>query len=79
MTTRNLHRKLRKEDTSFKNLLNDVRQELAQQYIQDRSITLTEISFMLGFSEVSSFSRAFKNWTGKPPSVIRQEFVEAPA
>ena len=76
MTARNLHRKLQKEDTSFKNLLNDVRQELAQQYIQDRSITLTEISFMLGFSEVSSFSRAFKNWTGKPPSVIRQEFVE---
>ena len=46
--------------------------ELAQQYIQDRSKTLTEISFMLGFSEVSSFSRAFKGWTGKPPSEARQ-------
>lgn len=70
-TPRNLHRKLQKEDTSFKQLLTDVRKELAQQYIQDRSKTLTEISFMLGFSEVSSFSRAYKGWTGKPPSEVR--------
>lgn len=72
MTPRNLHRKLVKEDTSFKQLLTEVRQELARQYIQDRSKTLTEISYLLGFSEVSSFSRAYKNWTGKPPSEARQ-------
>jgi len=72
-TPRNLHRKLQKEDTSFKTMLTEVRKELAQQYIQDRSKTLTEISFMLGFSEVSSFSRAFKGWTGRPPSEARQE------
>ena len=70
-TPRNMHRKLQKEDTSFKQLLTEVRKELAQQYIQDRSKTLTEISFLLGFSEVSSFSRAFKGWTGKPPSEAR--------
>jgi AraC-like DNA-binding protein len=70
-TPRNLHRKLQKEDTSFKLLLTEVRKELALQYIQDRSKTLTEISFLLGFSEVSSFSRAFKGWTGKPPSEAR--------
>lgn len=72
-TPRNMHRKLQKEDTSFKTLLTEIRKELAQQYIQDRSKTLTEISFMLGFSEVSSFSRAFKGWTGKPPSEARQD------
>ena len=72
MTPRNMHRKLQKQDTAFKLLLTDVRKELAQQYIQDRSKTLTEISFLLGFSEVSSFSRAFKGWTGKPPSEARQ-------
>ncbi|MBT8060183.1 MAG: AraC family transcriptional regulator [Gammaproteobacteria bacterium] len=72
MTPRNMHRKLQKEETSFKQLLTDVRKELAQQYIQDRSKTLTEISFLLGFSEVSSFSRAYKGWTGKPPSEARQ-------
>lgn len=72
-TPRNMHRKLQKEGTSFKQLLTDVRRELAQQYIQDRGKTLTEISFLLGFSEVSSFSRAFKGWTGKPPSEARQD------
>ena len=72
MTPRNLHRKLTKDGTSFNSLLNEVRQELAQLYIQDRSMTLTEISFMLGFSEASSFSRAYKNWTGQSPSVARQ-------
>ena len=71
-TPRNMHRKLQKENTSFKLLLTEVRKELALQYIQDRSKTLTEISFLLGFSEVSSFSRAFKGWTGKPPSEARQ-------
>jgi AraC-like DNA-binding protein len=72
MTARNMHRKLQAKGTTFKALLTDVRQELAKQYIQDRSKTLTEISFMLGFSEVSSFSRAYKGWTGKPPSEARQ-------
>jgi len=71
-TPRNLHRKLQRKDTSFKHLLNEIRKDLALQYIQDRSKTLTEISFMLGFSEASSFSRAFKAWTGKPPSEARQ-------
>lgn len=75
-TPRNMHRKLQKEDTSFKQLLTDVRKDLAQQYIQDRSKTLTEISFLLGFSEVSSFSRAFKGWTGKPPSEARQTVAQ---
>jgi len=71
MTPRNIHRKLQKENTSFKILLTDIRHELAQQYIQDRTKTLTEISFLLGFSEVSSFSRAYKGWTGQPPSEAR--------
>lgn len=71
-TPRNLHRRLQKENASFKLLLNEIRQDLALQYIQDRSLTLTEISFMLGFSEVSSFSRAFRNWTGQAPSSMRR-------
>ncbi len=72
MTPRNLHRRLQKEGTSFKHLLTGVRKELAQQYIQDRSKTLTEISYLLGFSEASSFSRAFKGWTGQAPSEARR-------
>jgi len=73
MTPRNLHRRLQKENTSFKLLLTEIRKELAQQYIQDRSKTLTEISYLLGFSEASSFSRAYKGWTGHAPTEARRD------
>jgi len=52
-------------------LLVKTRRNLAEQYILDNSLTLTEISLLLGFSEPSSFSRAFKSWTGKAPSEAR--------
>ncbi len=71
MTSRTLNRKLKAEGLSFRKLLQEVRQDLARQYIEDNSLTLTEITFLLGFSEMSSFSRAFKNWTGQSPSAAR--------
>jgi AraC-like DNA-binding protein len=70
-STRHLNRKLGEQGTSFKRLLNEVRQELAEKYIADPTLSLTEISFLLGFSEASSFSRAFKRWTGQSPSEAR--------
>lgn len=72
MSTRNLNRKLSAENTSFKSLLLEIRSELASQYIGDATLTLTEISYLLGFSEISSFSRAFKRWTGLSPSEARK-------
>jgi AraC-like DNA-binding protein len=50
----------------------DTRSELANQYLNDATLTLTEISYMLGFSEVSSFSRAYRRWTGQSPSTARK-------
>ena len=73
MSPRNLQRKLEAEGTTFKTLLTEIRRDLALKYIQDTELTLTEISFMLGFSEMSAFSRAFKQWTGKSPRVQRQQ------
>ena len=78
MSTRNLNRRLNAENTSFKTLLLEIRTELASQYINDVSLTLTEISFMLGFSEISSFSRAYKRWTGQSPSEARRDSPAAP-
>jgi AraC-like DNA-binding protein len=69
---RNLNRKLSSEGTSFKSLLMEIRRELAEQYISDSTLTLTEISFLLGFSEVSSFSRAYRRWEGQSPSEVRK-------
>jgi len=78
MSTRNLNRKLSAENTSFKTLMLEIRTELANQYINDATLTLTEISFMLGFSEISSFSRAYKRWTGMSPSEARRDNPERP-
>jgi len=72
MSNRKLQRKLQAKGTTFKTILTDVRVELVMKYIQDRQLTLTEISFQLGFSEMSAFSRAFKTWTGKSPREYRQ-------
>jgi AraC-like DNA-binding protein len=72
MSVRTMHRKLTDVDNNFRNLLVEMRRNLAEQYIMDNSLTLTEISLLLGFSEPSSFSRAYKNWTGTAPSEARQ-------
>lgn len=72
MSVRTLNRKLKAENTSFKTLLFEIRSELANQYLNDITLTLTEISYMLGFSEISSFSRAYRRWTGRPPSAVRK-------
>ncbi|NOQ63599.1 MAG: helix-turn-helix domain-containing protein [Methyloprofundus sp.] len=71
MSLRSFQRRLKKENTTFKFLLNELRAELAEQYIQDSQLSLLDIAFMLGFSEYSSFSRAFKRWTSMSPSDFR--------
>ena len=70
-SVRSLQRRLQQEGTTFKVILNEVREELAYKYLQDDRISLGEISFLLGFSEMSSFSRAFKRWKGVSPSAYK--------
>ena len=69
---RTLQRKLAEEGTSFKELLDDVRQELALRYLTASDMSISELTFMLGFVDQSSFSRAFKRWTGQTPSQYRK-------
>jgi AraC-like DNA-binding protein len=68
MSARNLQRHLADEGTSFKALLDDARMSLARSYIAERRLSVTEIAFVLGFADTSTFSRAFKRWTGMSPS-----------
>jgi len=70
LTPKTLQRKLHSESTSFKELLTETRTELARQYMENSDMSLTEISFLLGFAETSSFSRAYKRWTGESPSSV---------
>ncbi len=69
---RSLQRKLHEEDTSFKELLNDTQRELALSYIRDSNRSIGEITYLLGFSEPSNFTRAFKRWTGQSPAEYRE-------
>jgi AraC-like DNA-binding protein len=73
ISRRTLHRWLRQENTTFSTILNEARKELATKYIQDPILSLKEISFLLGFTEYCSFSRAFKRWTGSTPSTVRSQ------
>lgn len=65
---RQLQRHLKEEGTSYQTLLDQVRKLLAVQWIKSKTHSHIEIAELLGFNTQSSFSRAFKAWTGKPPS-----------
>lgn len=67
MSARNLQRHLAAEGTTFKALLNDARVSLARNYVAEGRLSVTEIAFLLGFADTSTFSRAFKRWTGQSP------------
>jgi AraC-like DNA-binding protein len=67
MSKRKLQLQLANQNVRFKRLLDEIRSSLAKEYLQEKNLCLSEIAFLLGFSEVSSFSRAFKRWTGVSP------------
>ena len=69
---RTLKRRLQEEGTTFQDLLDSVRCDLAKRYLEEPRLALGEVSFLLGFSEPSAFHRAFKRWTGKTPLAYRQ-------
>lgn len=76
MSTRSLRRKLKESETSFQVLLNEVRRELAIQYLRDTEWGIEEIAYLLGFSSAPHFSHAFKKWTGSAPKYYREAQLE---
>ncbi len=73
MSERTLQRRLEQEGTRFSDVLDGVRESLARQWVSDRALTLADVTYRLGFSDLPTFSRAFKRWTGKPPGTFRRE------
>jgi len=71
MSARSLQMKLAEKDTSFQEIMDSSRHTLALGYMEQSAITITEAAYLLGFSEVSNFTRAFKRWTGKSPRDYR--------
>jgi AraC-like DNA-binding protein len=72
MSLRNLQRRLQEEHTTYRQALNDTRQQMACAYLEEGRTSLTEIAFLLGFADTSSFSRAFRRWTGQSPRAYTQ-------
>jgi AraC-like DNA-binding protein len=68
---RSLRRELRRLDTSYKEVLDGIRLERAQRLVRHTDITLDRIAEQLGFSDVRTFRRAFKRWTGHTPNELR--------
>ena len=72
ISVRTLQRRLTQSGQTFQGLLDRTRQELAQSYLHDPSLSLFEITMLLGFAEQSSFNRAFKQWVGVSPGAWRE-------
>jgi AraC-like DNA-binding protein len=75
---RTLQRGLSEERASFQEVLRETREALARHYLERTKIAASEISFLLGFVEPSSFYRAFGVWTGRTPEAVRRAAVRTP-
>ncbi len=70
---RSFYRKLSSGGHSFRSILSEIRLRLAKQYLADESLSHSEVALLLGYSEQSSFIRAFRNWTGLTPGEYREK------
>ncbi len=75
LSVRNLQRKLSNEGTSFSALLTEIRMQLAQDYLKQPYRSCNEVAYLLGFSDHSNFTRAFRRWFDKTPSRYREELA----
>jgi AraC-like DNA-binding protein len=71
-TVRTLHRKLNGEDVSFTQILDDVRCNVAKEYLRSTKLSTEDISELVGFSEAANFRHAFRRWTGSTPARYRR-------
>lgn len=73
MSVRSLQKNLKQEGTSFQQILNAVRKEIAMQQLSRPINNVTDVAFLTGFSDISVFSRNFKKWTGLTPTEFQNQ------
>lgn len=71
-STRSVQRRLQEERTSFQRVLDELRKEIAIEYLKDRTRPIAEVALLLGFSDQTAFHRAFVRWTGRTPGDVRR-------
>ena len=71
MSPRTLSRKLRDQDATYAEILDRFRAALARRYLTERELPVSEVAWLLGYNELSSFTHAFKRWTGLTPRQFR--------
>jgi AraC-like DNA-binding protein len=75
MSVRTLSRKLHQEDLTFPEILHQLRSDLALHYLADPSLSISQIAWLVGYGNVSSFSHACKRWTGMNPARMRERLL----
>ncbi len=73
MSPRSLQRRLAEEGTSFRGVLEDLRRDLIRKYLVEDATPITEVAYLTGFSDVSTFARAVRRWYGRPPARLRMD------
>ena len=74
VSSRTLQRRLRDEGRSFNQLVQETREQLAKKYLRQPNRSVVQTAYLLGFSEASAFSRAFKRWTGTYPAEYQKQW-----
>jgi AraC-like DNA-binding protein len=75
MSQRAIQRLLEREGTTYRKLSEEIRKSAAERYLRATTLPMKEIAFLLGFSELSTFSRAVKMWFGEPPRKVRERLT----
>jgi AraC-like DNA-binding protein len=77
-TPRTLQRRLARGGTSFETLRDDARRQAAEQYLSRTTLTIAEVTYLLGYSEPTAFHRAFRRWHGTTPQAFRAQAAPSP-
>ena len=72
VSQRTLARRLSSEGLTFAIVLQRLKSDLAKRHLADETLSISEIAWLLGYRDVSAFTHAFKRWTGRAPTAIRQ-------